>query len=187
MTIEVLCGMVLQVDTLGICKMTTMIQKAVGVQHIKQIIIPKKNKIRIQKESWHVNYDMRAEVNAGDNFNALKKRGIKHVSFVFERNGKLGRRIESWIDLNGIDTSNNKPKNKWKLMRLEEDHPDLEDWGDSMRLCNCASDHQIILWAAPLVTYRWDFSRIKLSHGTVQEINPPIDGNFHQLGKVIEE
>jgi len=147
----------------------------------------KKNKIRIQKESWHVNYDMRDELDAGDNFKALKKRGIKHVCFVFERNGKMGRRIESWIDLNGVDANTNKPKNKWKLMRIEEDHPDLRKWGNSMRLCNCATDQQIILWAAPLVTYRWDFSRIKLSHGTVQEINPPAETNFHHIGKVIEE
>jgi hypothetical protein len=147
----------------------------------------KKNKIRIQKESWHVNYDMRDEVNAGDNFKALKKRGIKHVCFVFERNGKLGRRIESWIDMKGIDANTDKPKNKWQLIRIEEDHPDSKKWGNSMRLCNCATDHQIILWAAPLVTYRWDFSRIKLSHGTVQEIDPPTEANFHPIGKVIEE
>lgn len=147
----------------------------------------KGNKIRIQKESWHVNYDMRHEIEADESFKDLKKRGVKHVSFVFERNGKLGRRIESWIDLKGIDTNTNNPKNKWKLVRVEEDHPDLNDWGTRMRLCNCASDHQIILWAAPIATYRWDFSRIKLSHGTVQEINPPTDGNFHQVGTVIEQ
>ena len=72
-------------------------------------------------------------------------------------------------------------------MRIEEDHPDLGKWGNSMRLCNCATDQQIILWAAPLVTYRWDFSRIKLSHGIVHEIVPPAEANFHPIGKVIEE
>lgn len=147
----------------------------------------KANKIRIQKEAWHVNYDMREEIDVGSSFKGLKKRGIKHVNFVFERNGKLGRRIEAWIDLKGIDANTNKPKNKWKLVRVEEDHPELPDWGDRMHLCNCASDSQIILWAAPLATYRWDFSRIVLSHGTVQEINPPTDGSFHHLGDVIEE
>jgi hypothetical protein len=146
----------------------------------------KENKIRIQKESWHVNYDMRDKIEAGDNFNGLKKRGVKHVNFIFERNGKLGRRIEGWIDLKGIDNNTNKPKNRWKLLTVEEDHPDLPDWGNRMQLCNCATDSQIILWAAPLVTYRWDFSRIELSHGTVQEINPPTDGNFHGVGTVIE-
>lgn len=144
----------------------------------------KDNEIRIQKESWHVNYDMRDKKKL-EGFEALKKRGIKHVNFIFERNGKLGRRIESWVDMKGID-ADSKPKNKWQLVRVEEDHPDSKNWGDSMHLCNCASDHQIILWAAPLVTYRWDFSQIKLSHGTVQEIKPPIEGSFHQPGTVIE-
>lgn len=90
------------------------------------------------------------------------------------------------IDLNGIDADNNKPKNKWKLMRIEEDHPDLKKWGNRMRLCNCATDQQLILWAVHLVTHRWDFSRIKLSHGTLQEIDPPTEANFHPIGKVIE-
>ena len=147
----------------------------------------KDNEIRVQKESWHVNYDMRNKKKLEKSFDSLKRKGIKHVNFVFERNGTLGRRIESWVDLNGIDTNSNRPKNKWQLVRVEEDHPDLKDWGNSMRLCNCPSDHQIILWAAPLVTYRWDFSRIKLSHGTVQEITPPMNGNFHHIGEVIEE
>lgn len=147
----------------------------------------KKNKIRLQKEAWHVNYAMKPEKDVGEIFKHVKKRGIKHVNFIFEKNGKLGRRIEAWIDLKGIDANTNKPKNKWKLIRVQEDHPDLTPWGDRMSLCNCASNHQIILWAAPLVTYRWDFSRIKLSHGTVQEIDPPKEGNFHKLGTEIEE
>jgi hypothetical protein len=146
----------------------------------------KDNDIRIQKESWHVNYDMREKEGAGDSFKNLKKRGVKHVSFIFERNGKLGRRIEAWVDLKGIDNNTNKPKNKWKLVKVEEDHPDLEHWGNRMHLCNCATDIQIILWAAPLATYRWDFSSIVLSHGTVQEISPPTAGSFHQVGTVIE-
>jgi hypothetical protein len=152
-----------------------------------------KNKLRISKEGWHVKYDHRQFKKVDDSFKDLKKNGLKHVSFIFERNGKLGRHIEAWIDLQGIDTTTNKPKNKWKLVRVEEDHPDLLDsqghsrhWGKEMRLCNCTSDSQIILWAAPLATYRWDYSRIELSHATVQEINPPEDGNFHQLGTVIE-
>jgi hypothetical protein len=146
----------------------------------------RENEIRIQKEAWHVNYDMRDKIDTGNSFKGLKKRGVKHVNFIFERNGKLGRRIEAWIDLKGIDTNSNKPKNKWKLVRVEEDHPDLPDWGNRMHLCNCSSDSQIILWGAPLATYRWDLSRIVLSHATVQEINPPTDGNFHQVGTVIE-
>lgn len=169
-----------------------MILKVVGAHHIKQIIGPK-NKMRISKEAWHVNYDHGNYKEVDSSFKGLKKMGVKHVNFIFERNGKLGRRIEGWIALKGIDTNTNEPKNKWKLIRVEEDHPDLLDnqgdprhWGDRMRLCNCATDSQIILWAAPLVTYRWDFSRIALSHSTVQEINPPTDGNFHQVGTVIE-
>jgi len=52
-----------------------------------------------------VNYDMRQKEGAGDSFKNLKKRGVKHVSFIFERNGKLGRRIEAWVDLKGIDNN----------------------------------------------------------------------------------
>ena len=147
----------------------------------------KENTIRIQKESWHVNYDMRTKKKPHESFKTLKKRGVKHVNFIFERNGKMGRRIESWIDLKGVDPNTNRPKNMWKLLSIEEDHPDLKKWGTEMTLCNCSSDHQVILWAAPLVTYRWDFSRIKLSHGTVQEIEPSTDGSFHQLGDVVQE
>jgi hypothetical protein len=62
----------------------------------------------------------------------------------------------------------------------------LQKRENSRRLCNCPSDHQIILRSAPLAMYRWDFSGIKLSHGTVQEI-PPIVENFHHIGEVVEE
>jgi hypothetical protein len=55
----------------------------------------KTNKIRVQKEAWHVNYAMRPEKDAGESFKHVKKRGVKHVNFIFERNGNLGRRIEA--------------------------------------------------------------------------------------------
>jgi hypothetical protein len=136
-------------------------------------------RVRIGKESWHVNYDWRAwtDVDGGlvltRNLDAWL--GMKVVRYRFERDGAEGIRNETWLDLGGSVDDGGCPGNDWQLVRVEEDHPGDESWGTDASECMAPAEDQIMLWGGPHVTWRWDDTTARLRLMDVREIVAPLD------------
>lgn len=136
----------------------------------------KQKRARFGKESWHVNYDWRAwkTVPNGIDMTASPSAwlGMKVVRYEFSRSGQKGVRHELYLDTAGIDASG-APKNAWALTLVEEDHPSAGSWGSAAKQCGVPADDQIMLWAGPWLTFRWDDTTATARLLSAREIVPP--------------
>ncbi len=136
--------------------------------------------VRFAKESWHVNYDFTdwKPVSGGIDYTANPDKwlGMKLIRYEFTRNGTRGVRVEHYLDLGGIDSGGN-PANNWTLLNVREDFPTRTSaasgpWGDNGATCD-VPDQQIMFWAGPWITWRWDNTDSSLRLMSVREIVPP--------------
>lgn len=132
--------------------------------------------VRFAKESWHVNYDHTSWTDVPGGINYADERtkwlGMKLVRYEITRAGERGVRVEHYLDLGGIDANGN-PANNWALAGVREDHPSTP-WGSNGGECGVA-EQQIMFWAGPWVTWRWDGTDSSLRLMSVREIVPPSD------------
>ncbi|HEX6075854.1 MAG TPA: discoidin domain-containing protein, partial [Micromonosporaceae bacterium] len=132
--------------------------------------------VRWGKESYHVNYDYKpwTNVTGGYDYTQNKSRwlGMKVIRYEFSRGGQRGIRLETWLDLSGVDSSGN-PVNSWQKVRVVEDHPDQPSWGTDATYCNAPRNDQVMLWGGPYVTFRWDNTTSRLRLASAREIVPP--------------
>jgi hypothetical protein len=76
-------------------------------------------------------------------------------------NGKLGKRIELWIDLS--------LNNDFKLIDSFEDYG---SFSKGAKLCGCENDDQPIVWGGPEMTLRWDATPdVDIRNVSVREIS----------------
>jgi hypothetical protein len=134
-------------------------------------------RVRFGKESWHVNYDWRPWVDVPGGVDLTQSPdawlGMKVIRFEFERDGEKGVRNELWLDLAGIDAAG-APTNDWKLIQVDEDHPGSPSWGAQATQCGVPADDQIMFWAGPWVTFRWDDTTATARLMSAREIVPPL-------------
>jgi hypothetical protein len=136
----------------------------------------KQARVRFGKESWHVNYDYRPWIDVPNGVDLTQNPnawlGLKVVRYEFSRNAQKGVRNELWLDLAGIDAAG-KPTNDWKLIRVDEDHPESPSWGSQATDCGVPVDNQIMFWAGPWLTFRWDDTTATARLMSAREIVPP--------------
>ncbi len=131
---------------------------------------------RFAKESWHVLYDWTPWVDVAggpDPIAANRFVGFKLVRYEMEHDGVPGVRLELWMDL-GEQDAGGCPANEWTLIGSHEDHPNTGSWGSRATECNAPLDDQIMFWAGPWVTWRWDNTEAELRLMNVREIVPPV-------------
>jgi hypothetical protein len=136
----------------------------------------KQKRVRIGKESWHVNYDWKPwqSVPNGIDMTVSKDAwvGMKVIRYEIVQNAKPGVRNELWLDLEGLDAAGG-PANAWVLAMTADDHPDSPSWGDQATDCGVPADDQILFWGGPWATFRWDGTAATGRLMSVREIVPP--------------
>jgi len=135
------------------------------------------NPIEVQgfKEMWHVNYFSRDSKKLPQY--AFKPEGhgwfcIKYVSYLKEKNGKRGRIVEMYLDMDG-DGKN------FDLVLVEEDYG---GWGSGGGKCNGNAD-QISLWGWPTLTFRIDDGTADVDFWSVHCREIDISKSFDDVGE----
>ena len=102
-------------------------------------------KVRVEKESWHVNYDHGEYKNATSSLIG-RWVGFKSVVRDVEANGKPAVKVELWLNDSG-------DKVTWeKVYELIDDG----SIGGGADACGGKDAAMPILWGGPLAVYRWD-------------------------------
>lgn len=98
---------------------------------------------RFTKEQWHVHNDFTDLKPATDSLEG-RWLGYKLVVYNVESGGKVGVKLENWLDENANGT--------WTKV---DEYLDDGGWGDQGESCNGDPD-QVISWGGPVATFRWD-------------------------------
>jgi hypothetical protein len=126
--------------------------------------------VSAEKEEWHVHYTDQPEklpreqdhkdIELGNLTN--KWIGLKNIVYNTDQNGTFYPTMEMWID----ETNNG----TWKKVH---EYMDTGGWGSTMNRCGGAPD-QLITWASPVATFRWDDTAdVDFRNLSVREIDPP--------------
>jgi hypothetical protein len=87
--------------------------------------------------------------------------GLKFVMYNFQKDGKTVVKLETWLD----------PDNDKDFVKIYE-RIESGGWGDDGDRCGGSSD-QIITWAGPIATFRWDDAKnVDIKWLSVREIQP---------------
>jgi hypothetical protein len=119
-------------------------------------------RVFFSKEQWHVHYVGHPKIDVGLGPIQGKWVGFKGMMYNIMENGKIGVKLEIWLDRNNDNT--------WTKVH---EYTDTGGWGTDGGHCGGAPD-QLITWGSPYATYRWDgVTDVDFKDLSVREIYVP--------------